>query len=181
MKLTQSLLLLAFTLTTLGASAQWQWVDKDGKRVFSDRAPGPEIPVKNILKQPGVRAGTSLQTAPDGVDSTGPQSTAGASGGITAQARPAASAPKLSKVDKELEAKKKQTEDAEAAKRKAEDDREAKAKIESCARAKHAKATFDSGIRVSRINAAGENEVMDEGARAQEVKRIQSVVSSDCK
>ena len=71
--------------------------------------------------------------------------------------------------------------DAEAAKRKAEEDRTTKVKIENCARAKQAKTTYDSGIRVSRTNAAGEREVMDDAARATEIKRIDSVIAADCK
>jgi hypothetical protein len=84
-------------------------------------------------------------------------------------------------VDKELEAKKKQAADAEAAKKKADEERITKAKIENCARAKQAKATFDSGVRVARTNAAGEREVMDDAARDAETKRIQSIIDRDCK
>ena len=179
MKLIQTLLVVALTGLSFAASAQWQWLDKDGRKVFSDRAPPADIQEKNILKRPGnYKAPVATSTA----DATAQiEGAASAPVGGQAAALPASGAKPSGGMDKELEAKKKQTEDAEAAKRKAEDDREAKAKKESCARAKQAKATFDSGIRVSRINAAGENEVMDEGARAQEVKRIQSVVSSDCK
>ena len=83
--------------------------------------------------------------------------------------------------DKELEAKKKQAAEAEAAKKKADDERITKAKIENCARAKQAKATFDSGVRVARTNAAGEREVMDDAARDAETKRIQSIIDRDCK
>ncbi|MBP8183230.1 MAG: DUF4124 domain-containing protein, partial [Rhodoferax sp.] len=38
------------------ASAQWQWVGKDGHKVFSDRAPPPEVQEKDILKRPGGKA-----------------------------------------------------------------------------------------------------------------------------
>jgi hypothetical protein len=84
-------------------------------------------------------------------------------------------------VDKELEAKKKQAADAEIAKRKADEDRVTKAKVENCARAKQAKTTYDSGVRLSRSNAAGEKEILDDAARAEELKRIQSVIAADCK
>ena len=49
------------------------------------------------------------------------------------------------------------------------------------ARAKQAKASFDSGLRISRTNAAGEREFMDDAARASELKRIQGIIASDCK
>jgi hypothetical protein len=84
-------------------------------------------------------------------------------------------------LDKELEARKKQAADAELAKRKADEEKVAKAHIENCARAKQAKATFDSGMRLSRTNAAGEREVMDDAARAVELKRLQGIMESDCK
>ena len=90
------------------------------------------------------------------------------------------SGPKGVGVDKELEAKKKQASDAEAAKKRADDEKIIKAKIENCARAKQAKATMDSGVRIGQVNAAGEREVMDEVARATEAKRIQAVMATDC-
>ncbi len=55
------------------------------------------------------------------------------------------------------------------------------AKIESCARAKQAKASYDSGVRIGRTNAAGEKEFMDDAARAEETKRIQGIIAKDCK
>ena len=91
-----------------------------------------------------------------------------------------ASAAKASGLDKELEAKKKLAADAEAAKRKAAEAEVTKAKIENCARAKQAKTTFDSGVRVGRTNAAGEREIMDEAARAAEIKRINAILARDC-
>lgn len=89
--------------------------------------------------------------------------------------------PQLSGVDKDLLEKKKQAEDAEAAKKKAEEEKALKARVENCARAKQAKATFDSGVRVARQNDKGEREVMDEAARATETKRIQTIIDADCR
>jgi hypothetical protein len=86
-----------------------------------------------------------------------------------------------SALDKELEAKKKQAAEAEAAKRKAEEDRLSKAKAENCSRAKQAKLNFESGVRVSRTNASGEREILDDTARAVEIKQVQGVIDSDCK
>ena len=174
MKMMKPLLfLLAMAFVYGPALAQWQWIDKDGRRVFSDRAPPPDVLEKNIVKRP---AGATKSATPVNPEPT-------QSDGASASAAPlsAASGPKVSAVDKELEAKKKQAADAEAAKLKAEQDRVMKAKIENCARAKQAKATYDSGVRVSRTNAAGEREILDDAGRAAELKRIQSVMDSDCK
>jgi hypothetical protein len=39
---------------------------------------------------------------------------------------------------------------------------------------------MDSGVRVGRVNASGEREIMDDAARAVETKRIQGIMASDC-
>jgi len=149
--------------------AQWQWIDKDGRKVFSDRAPPPDVADKNIVKRPPGRMPTQASTAPDA-----PPADAAATAPVQV-----ASAPKG--IDKDLEARKKQAADAEAAKRKADEERVTKARVENCARAKQAKSTFDSGVRVARTSPSGEREIMDDAARAAELKRIQGIIDADCK
>ncbi len=154
----------------LNAFAQWQWVDKDGHKVYSDRAPSADIPDKNILKRPAGRMPSSVAPAEPSAN------------GETALAIPVpASSKPGGGLDKELEAKKKKALEAEAAKRKLEDDRVAKGRADNCTRAKRAKASFDSGTRLVRTNDAGEREVMDESAIAEEQKRIQTIIARDCK
>ena len=172
MKMFAPLLAVVLACSVTTAFAQWQWIDKDGRKVFSDRAPPSDILDKDILKRPTVRAQATATVAPE---ATGTNTTA-----TSAQAA-AASAPKISGVDKELEAKKKQAADLELAKRRVEEERITKAKIENCARAKQAKVTLDSGVRMAQINKAGEREVMDDAGRAAEVKRIQGIIDTDCK
>lgn len=173
MKILQKILTFTLASACVAASAQWQWIDKDGHKVFSDRAPPADILDKNILKRPAGKLPPAAPTPDAGV--------AADAGNPAAAAPSAGNGGKVTGVDKDLEAKKKQAADTEAAKRKAEEERITKAKIENCARAKQAKTTFDSGIRISRTNAAGEREIMDDAARAAEAKRIQSVIDADCK
>lgn len=169
-------ILLALVCTApLAAAAQWQWIDKDGRKVFSDRSPPPDIPTKNILRQPG---GKPAAAEPDSAPAPAGASSAPA---VATPARPTASVPRISGKDKELEDKKKQVEAAEAEKKKAEEDKLAKARAENCSRAKRAKATFDSGLRVAQINAKGEREFLDDNARAAEAKRLQGIIDADCK
>jgi hypothetical protein len=168
MKLTYILFAAAVTCVCTGAMAQWQWIDKDGRKVFSDRAPPPDIADKSIVKRPPGRVPSPAAPAAE----------AGSSDAASAPAL-VASAPKG--IDKDLEAKKKQAADAEAAKRKADEERVTKARIENCARAKQAKVTFDSGVRISRTSPSGEREFMDDAARATELKRIQGIIDADCK
>lgn len=158
------------------AFAQWQWIDKDGRKVFSDRAPSPDVPENSIIKRPA-GAVKNKNAAPATTDTAGAKDVPSAG----ASPLPAASVPKVSGVDKELEARKKQAADAEAAKVKAEQDRLAKARAENCARVKQAKEAYDSGVRISRTNAAGEREILDDAARATELKRIQGLIDNECK
>lgn len=168
MKQIRHFLIGAACLMSIAASAQWQWIDKDGRKVFSDRAPPPDILDKNVLKRPGAR-GTMA-------GANNPQTNADAAMAVATASSP----PKPSGVDKELIEKKKKSEEAELAKRKADEEALLKAKVENCARAKQAKASFDSGRRISRINEKGETEVMNDATRTAEVKRIQSIMDSDC-
>lgn len=145
----------------MAASAQWQWLDNSGNKVFSDRAPPPDVPAKNILRQPGGIPKAKPAAAPE----------------VPASA---ASAPKISGTDKALEEKKKQAEDAEAAKRKVEADKIAAVKADNCQRAKQSKANYDSGMRIARVNEKGEREILDDTARAAESKRVQDTIAADC-
>lgn len=145
----------------MAASAQWQWIDKDGRRVFSDRAPPADTPASNILRQPGGKPARAT-AAP-------------------AEPAPAASAPQLSGRDQELEEKKKQGETAEAQKKKAEEERLAAVRADNCARARKARAALDSGQRLARTNEQGEREIMDDAARAAEYRRLQPILEHDCR
>lgn len=176
-------LLLALVAATfsLSAAAQWQWLDKDGHRVFSDRSPPADIQDKNILKRP---AGAARPVAPAAEPAVDVAATGTVSGKpVTAASAPGskASAPKLSGKDAELEAKKKKAEDEEASKKKADEEKTAKAKAENCDRAKTGLATLQSGVRMSAVNAKGEREVFDDARRAAEVKRSQEVIDASCK
>jgi hypothetical protein len=89
--------------------------------------------------------------------------------------------PKLSGKDKELQDKKKLAEAAEAEKKKAQEEELAKMRADNCERAKRSKASFDSGVRISRTNAKGEREFLDDAQRAAETKRLEKLIANDCK
>ena len=172
MKRISTLLALLICLACGHATAQWQWVDKDGRRVFSDRAPPPDIPSKSILKQPGATLARGNPPASDAA--------AGPARAASADAAVEQLVPKLSAVDKELADRKKQAEAAEAAKTKADVERLAKTKAENCDKARANKALMESGVRVSMTNAKGEREVIDDTARNAEIKRAQTVIDLQC-
>ena len=169
------LLALAGLALALPAAAQWQWIDKDGRKVFSDRPPTSDIREKDILKQPGGKGRPPVSVTPTDVVEGSPPPAARAS------APASANTPKISGKDAELQARKKKLEDEEAAKKKAEADKYAQGLADNCARAKKGLASFQSGLRVSTVDAKGERQIMDDSARAAESKRLQGIIDSDCK
>ncbi len=166
-------------LGALSAQAQWQWMDKDGRKVFSDRPPPADVLDKNILKRPAGRAAPTA-AADTGATSTTTATTTAAAAPASAASAAAGNVPKLSGVDKELAEKKKKAAEADLAKRKLEEERLTKVKAENCIRAKNAKASLDSGVRIGVTNAKGEREIMDDKARAAESARIKEMISSSC-
>lgn len=172
MKLLKFALAASLLAITFGAAAQWVWLEKDGRKVYSDRAPGTEVPDKNILKRPG----GAVAKAPVAADAEAAGEPApGASKAVASTA--AASAPKLSGKDKELDDKKKQAEAAEKAKAKEAEEKNAKAKSENCERAKKNLTTYKSGIRLKQSNAKGEAEYITDEGRAAETARLEGVLA----
>ncbi|MFL6695279.1 MAG: DUF4124 domain-containing protein, partial [Ramlibacter sp.] len=52
MNAARTLMVALACVLPLSAMAQWQWIDKSGRRVFSDQAPPPDIPAKSIVHGP---------------------------------------------------------------------------------------------------------------------------------
>ena len=147
--------------------------------MFSDFPPPQDVPERNILKRP---PGAAPAFAP----SSAPKVTANQAASVAPTAtastpRPAASAPKLTGKDMELEKKKAQAEAEEAAKKKAEDQKQAAAKAESCERARRHLASLQSGVRIAQLNAQGEREFLSDEGRQAEMQRSQAIISSDCR
>jgi len=162
------LAVLALACTTpLLAAAQWVYLDKSGRKVFSDQVPPPDITPDRILRQPGMKPGSAAAAAAE--------STAAA-----AAAAPAAPAAKAAGTDKALEAKKKAAEEAAAGKKRADEQKVAQMRADNCGRARTSKADFESGARILRTNAQGEREVLDDKQREAELRRINEVIASDC-
>jgi hypothetical protein len=165
MKILRTTLLVLACMAAPAVFAQWQWIDKDGRKVFSDQSPPPDVPANKILKRPGGRSAEPESAAPAAAAASAP-----ASGAV----------PKVSGKDKALDERRKAAAEAEAEKQKAREDELKKYRAESCDRAKRAKTTLDSGIRMATVNDKGEREIMDDNARAAEGKRIDAIIARDC-
>ena len=153
--------LMSSCLLSFSVAAQWQWLDQDGRRVFSDLAPPSRVPEKNIVKRP-----LQAQQAADATAARAPV--------------PAASAAKSGVLDALLAEQQRKTEQAQSNRRQAEEARNATVRADNCQRAKRAKAALDAGVRMAIPNAQGERDVLDEAARATEAKRLQAIIDSDC-
>lgn len=169
----KTLRLICFTVALLPtlACAQWLWIDKDGRKVFSDRAPPSDIPERKILRQPGAKAVSPPAEAVP-TDSAG--------GVPVPVAKLAASAPKISGKDTALEEKKKLADMEQDAKKKADEEKVARDKADNCERAKRSMQAYSSGQRIRAPNAKGELEYLTDEQRAAESKRLQGIVA-DCK
>jgi hypothetical protein len=158
--------LLALSLTGAHAQTLWKWRDASGQLHISDTAPPAGTPAKNIVSSP-----------PGGVLPPPSSLTAAAA----APATPAASTPAaVSSLDKKKAAADQEKADKEKADRAALDAKNAAARKENCASAQASLAGLQSGQRIARINDKGEREVLDDSGRADEIKRVQGIVASNC-
>ena len=157
--------LLAFAAAGAHAQTLWKWRDASGQMHISDTAPPPGTPAKNIISGPPVGMPQPASLAP----ATTPASTATA-------AAPAASSAlekKKAAADKEKADQAKADHDAAVAKTEA-------MRKDNCARGQASLTELQSGLRMARLNDKGEREVLDDSARAAEIKHTQDVIASNC-
>ncbi|MES2887531.1 MAG: DUF4124 domain-containing protein [Pseudomonadota bacterium] len=165
-----TLLVLVLVSAASPAAAQWMWRDKtkDNQVTYSDRPPPAYVQDKDIVKRPN--ESRRVEAAPAAAAPADPSAP---------NAATAASAPSL--VDPRLEAKRKEAEKQAAAQKKKDEDRVAAARADNCDRARKHLLGLDNGLRVSRTNAKGEPEVLDDKGREAEVRRTREVIASECK
>lgn len=149
-------------LLALPAQAQWKWRDAQGHMQYSDRPPPHSVAPKDVLKRP------STTSAPP---------VAAASAALPASAASAAAAP----VDAQLEARKRQLEAGEQAQRRAEEEKNAKTRHDNCERAREYARTLESGMRIGRVNAQGEREILDDAQRTKEQAKARETMGTECR
>lgn len=155
---------LALMLACGSAAAKWKWRDTGGRITVSDLPPPNSVPPGDVLARPA-----DLRTA------VAPKPAAAASA-VALPLRPANSG-----TDPELEARRKRAADEQTAQQRQVQVRDDAARIENCSRAKGQLAALGEGQRMTRTNAQGEREVLDDKGRAEEMQRARSVMASDCK
>ncbi|RCS59653.1 DUF4124 domain-containing protein [Parvibium lacunae] len=162
-------LLVCGLLCSFSVLAQYQWRDANGNMQFSDRPPPGDIPEANIIRRPrGMEPVRSLST-PSIPSSPAPQ--AGDKGG----SKPA------SLAEREMEFRKRQTENAEKAKKQADKEAQDAQRKAACEQQRNQLAALESGQRMSRFDASGERVVMEDGDRNAEQERVRRSLEQHCK
>lgn len=165
----QFAMLLATSIITGSAVAQYVWLDAHGVKQFSDVAPPSDVPQNRILKQPH-RSGDSPAAGAT------PDAAAGAG---TADAAADAKGP-ATVAEKNAEYNKRKQEQAEKAKKASEEAKNKAAKADNCTRATNYLTGLKSGVRMATTDANGERSFMSDDERAKAEARTQSTIDSDC-
>jgi hypothetical protein len=153
-------LLAVSVALALPAQAQWKWRDKSGQITASDLPPPRDVADKDILQRPEP---PRRAAAPPPAAASAP----------VVVAKPA--------VDKDLEARRRAAEQEQQAKVRADEERLAQQRAENGRRARGHLAALDSGQRIARTNERGEREILDDKGRAEEARRAQETIASDCR
>ena len=174
-----ALLLVAATLSP--AHAHWKWRDAKGSVHVSDMPPPPEIPERNILARPGAPANASAKAENAGAkaENAVPPSPAAPAAAVKVPGAVATAA--KARLDPELEARRKKAEQEQQAKEAEQVAKRKDEQAEQCKRAQEQLRTFDSGMRIARVNAQGEREVLDDQSRGQETSRVRAMIAKDCR
>jgi len=178
MHLARTLLLAAVSSTLLAwahpADAQWAWRDAAGKMVFSDQPPPKSVAARDIVRQPGAPAAARAAPAEAEMDLAGDAKP-------KAQPAPAPTRRAPTTAEREMEARLRQQQLAEAEKKTAGEEARNARLAENCERLRGYQRALDNGMRIARVNAAGQQEVLDDAARAAERERTLAEIEQQCK
>lgn len=172
-------LLLASTLAltaAVDAHAQWKWRDASGAIHYSDQPPPVSVPVPNILRGGPVQA---AQPAKPGEAAQTPAPPALAGAMPKGAAKPAQTQRAGGGADATSQAKGKAGENpasppAELTSAQLEQ------LAQACTQLRDEMRTLESGMRLARVNARGEPEVMSEEDRAKRVEFVRREIRANC-
>ena len=165
-----AIVLAGFTSTP--SEAQWAWKDGNGRVVYSDRPPPADVKPASIVRQPTKQllpapASGAVDDAAKPADGTSPETKA------------ASNAPKTT-AEREMEFRKRQQGRAESDKKAAEEQTKNATKTAECDRARGYMKSLEDGVRITKTDASGNREFLDDAARAAEVERTRKIIQSTC-
>ena len=158
------------------SEAQWSWKDGNGRLVYSDRPPPSDIKPTQIVRQPSTQALANPAPASGPLDDSGKPSDAKNS---DAKNAPASNAPKTI-AEREMEFRKRQQERADSDKKAAEEQTKNATKTAECDRARGYMKSLEDGVRITRTDASGNREFLDDAQRAAEADRTRKIIQSAC-
>lgn len=164
-KIALPLVACLLAIAASGASAQtiYKWRDASGQMHIGDTPPPVGTPAKDVVTRQAPGPAVVVHDAASASSGAAPGAGAG---------------------DSELQKKKakadKDKADAAAAAKAQADQKNADARAQNCASAQQAARTMQAGGRISRVNASGEKEFLDDAAIASELKRAQDAVAQSC-
>lgn len=158
-----------------GAAGQWAWKEDGGRVVYSDRPPPANIKSTQILRQPTMATPAPAPQAatPGGAAADGERPAA------SPAASPAPSAPK-SIAERDMEFRKRQQERADSERKAQEEQQKSAAKAAECERTRGYLRSLEDGTRISRTDASGNREYIDDAQRAAEIERTRKLVPQLC-
>ncbi len=165
--LSLSLLAAALAAGPASASAQWQWRDANGRMVYSDVPPPPDV--TRIVKAPGQAAGEykPVETDPANAES--------------APARPSAAKATAAPAPTAEEAfQKRRTERLKAAAREAQDEAQADERATYCARLRNYAQGLQQGVRTRVMSADGSVQFLGGEQRQAEILETNAKIEKDC-
>jgi hypothetical protein len=171
-KLSRSLMLGGALLTAATlAHAQYVWIDAQGHKVYSDRSPPASVPLKNVIRAPGLGSeprGAAAQAMPDATDGKGkPGDGAGKPAGPMTTSEREADYRK-----RRAEAAEKEKKDAEEAKRRAD-------MAAACADLRGSQKTLAAGVRMTATDENGKRTFLSDEERKQRADRVANALK-DC-
>ena len=158
-------------LPASGFAQMYQWRDANGRVVFSDTPPPPNIPPGSIMKAPKARAAPApapASAATEGKAEGGAAVSGTAPGAPGATAK--AAAPK-SVAEREADFKKRQAEAAAKAEKDQQTASDDKRREEQCRGMRQSLAALESGQRARRFNDKGEPYFLEDADRGREVEK----------
>ncbi len=157
---------LMFAVAVFASAAiaqQYKWVDKNGRTQYGD-VPPPGVKAAPLRGPPAPSAPAEAAAEKDA-----------AKDGKAARKGP------LTPAEQDAEFRKRQKEQAESADKAEKERAQVEAKRANCEQSQAYLRSLESGARVASTNAAGERVIMEDAQRANEIARVQRVISETCK
>jgi hypothetical protein len=163
--ITATLLLAALLQVSLPAHAQWKWRDDLGRLHYSDQPPPPNVPSSRIMAIPGKATSAAM--------------TGAAAPTANADASKASPGPKTW-AERSMEIRKRDAQREAEGRKEEELARQAAALGQVCEGMRAEARTLESGMRLARVNAQGEQEFVSEEERTARLQSLRKDLQANC-